>query len=41
MQTKLIILGSGNSTGVPTIDGNWGNVKKAIKRILGLDVLLL
>ena len=28
MRTKLIILGSGNSTGVPTIDGFWGNCDK-------------
>ena len=32
MQTKLIILGSGNSTGVPTIDGNWGKCKKSNKK---------
>ena len=28
MKTKLIILGCGNSTGVPTIDGSWGKCKK-------------
>ena len=25
MSAKLIILGCGNSIGVPTIDGMWGN----------------
>ena len=34
MKTKFIILGSGNSTGVPTIDGHWGNCdKKNVKNI--------
>ena len=28
MKTKLIILGSGNSMGVPRIDGHWGKCKK-------------
>jgi len=32
MKTKLIILGSGNSTGVPTIDGSWGKCKKNNKK---------
>jgi len=34
MKTKLIILGSGNSMGVPRIDGSWGNCNKSnIKNI--------
>ena len=34
MKTKLIILGSGNSMGVPRIDGSWGNSnKRNIKNI--------
>ena len=28
MRAKLIILGSGNSMGVPIIDGSWGNCNK-------------
>ena len=28
MKSKLIILGCGNSVGVPRIDGFWGNCKK-------------
>ena len=28
MRSKLIILGCGNSVGVPRIDGFWGNCKK-------------
>ena len=32
MKTKLIILGSGNSTGVPKIDGSWGNCNKRNKK---------
>jgi len=28
MKSKLIILGSGNSTGVPSITGNWGKCNK-------------
>ena len=32
MKTKLIILGSGNSMGVPKIDGTWGNCNKKNKR---------
>ena len=34
MMTKLIILGSGNSMGVPRIDGTWGNCNKKNKRNL-------
>ena len=32
MKTKLIILGSGNSMGVPKIDGSWGNCNKRNKK---------
>jgi len=32
MKTKLIILGSGNSTGVPRIDGDWGSCDKKNKK---------
>ena len=32
MKTKLIILGSGNSLGVPKIDGSWGNCNKRNKK---------
>ena len=32
MKTKLIILGSGNSMGVPKIDGSWGNCNKKNKK---------
>ena len=32
MKTKLIILGSGNSFGVPWITGSWGQCNKKIKR---------
>ena len=32
MKSKLIILGSGSSVGVPRIDGYWGNCKKNIKK---------
>ena len=32
MKTKLIILGCGNSTGIPTIDGNWGSCNKKNKK---------
>ena len=32
MKTKLIILGSGNSTGVPRIDGHWGSCNKRNKK---------
>ena len=32
MKSKLIILGSGNSTGVPRIDGYWGNCNKNNKK---------
>ena len=31
MKSKLIILGSGSSVGVPRIDGYWGNCKKSKK----------
>ena len=31
MKAQLIILGCGHSTGVPRIDGNWGNCTKKIK----------
>ena len=31
MKAQLIILGCGHSTGVPRIDGNWGNCTKNIK----------
>ena len=33
MKTKLIILGSGSSVGVPRIDGYWGSCKKEGKNI--------
>ena len=33
MKSKLIILGSGSSAGVPRIDGFWGNCKKNKKNI--------
>ena len=33
MKTKLIILGSGSSVGVPRIDGYWGSCKKNVKNI--------
>lgn len=32
MKTQLIILGSGNSTGVPRIDGYWGTCNKKNKK---------
>ena len=32
MKAKLIILGSGNSLGVPKIDGSWGNCNKSNKK---------
>ena len=32
MKTKLIILGSGSSLGVPRIDGHWGRCKKNNKK---------
>ncbi len=32
MKAKLIILGSGNSMGVPKIDGSWGNCNKKNKK---------
>ena len=32
MKTKLIILGCGNSTGVPRIDGSWGKCNKRNKK---------
>ena len=32
MKTELIILGCGNSIGVPTINGNWGNCDKKNKK---------
>ena len=32
MKTKLIILGSGDSMGVPKIDGSWGNCNKRNKK---------
>ena len=32
MKSKLIILGSGSSVGVPRIDGFWGNCKKYKKK---------
>jgi len=38
MKTKLIILGSGNSMGVPQIDGSWEIVIKKIKKISEQDV---
>ena len=41
MKAKLIILGCGDSMGVPKIDGYWGNCNKKIKEIEELDVLLL
>ena len=34
MKSKLIILGCGNSTGVPTIDGKWGMCNKKNKKNL-------
>ena len=34
MKTKLIILGSGNSMGVPRIDGSWGKCNKKNKKNL-------
>ena len=34
MKSKLIILGCGNSTGVPTIDGKWGMCNKNNKKNL-------
>ena len=34
MKSKLIILGSGSSVGVPRIDGFWGNCKKDCKKNL-------
>ena len=34
MKTKLIILGCGNSTGVPRIDGYWGNCNQNNKKNL-------
>ena len=39
MNSKLIILGSGSSVGVPRIDGFWGKCKKK-KKMLELDVPL-
>ena len=33
MKSKLIILGSGSSAGVPRIDGFWGNCKRSKKNI--------
>ena len=32
MRAKLIILGSGNSMGIPRIDGSWGNCNKSNKK---------
>ena len=32
MNTELIILGSGNSTGIPRIDGYWGKCNKKNKK---------
>ena len=32
MKTKLLILGCGNSMGVPRIDGYWGNCNKNNKK---------
>ena len=32
MKSKLIILGSGNSSGVPRIDGYWGKCNKRNKK---------
>ena len=32
MKAKLIILGSGNSMGIPRIDGSWGNCNKSNKK---------
>ena len=32
MKSKLIILGCGNSTGIPTIDGRWGKCNKKNKK---------
>ena len=40
MRSKLIILGSGSSLGVPRIDGHWGKCKKKMKKILEQDLLL-
>ena len=34
MRTKLIILGSGSSTGIPRIDGKWGKCNKKNKKNL-------
>ena len=34
MRSRLIILGCGNSTGVPRIDGHWGNCNKRNKKNL-------
>ena len=34
MKAKLIILGSGNSLGVPKIDGSWGNCNKSNKKTI-------
>ena len=39
MKAKLIILGCGNSMGVPRIDGYWGNCNKKNKKILEQDAL--
>ena len=32
MRSKLIILGCGSSSGVPSIDGYWGNCNKSNKK---------
>ena len=32
MNTEVIILGSGNSTGIPRIDGYWGKCNKKNKK---------
>ena len=32
MQTRLIILGCGSSTGIPRIDGKWGKCNKQNKK---------
>ena len=32
MHAKLLILGCGNSVGVPRIDGNWGSCNKKNKK---------
>ena len=34
MKSKLIVLGCGNSTGVPRIDGEWGNCNRKNKKNL-------